>query len=109
MYRLYAIIVHEGYSTSSGHYYTFIKNQENHHWYKYDDDVVKHVGPDLNGVKKFTQNAYILFYKKFYSDQMDHPTESISRSRSPSFYQQQKEKGLDLFEQVSPTDERMVN
>ena len=25
-YRLYAIIVHEGYSTSSGHYYTFIKN-----------------------------------------------------------------------------------
>lgn len=47
IYRLYAIIVHEGYSTSSGHYYSFIKNTENNLWYRYDDDVVRLVGPNL--------------------------------------------------------------
>lgn len=26
VYKLYAIIVHEGYSTSSGHYYSYIKS-----------------------------------------------------------------------------------
>ena len=66
VYRLYAIIIHEGYSTSRGHYYTYIKNQDNKLWYKYDDDVVKPVGTDLSSVKRSTSNAYILFYKKFH-------------------------------------------
>ena len=66
IYRLYAVIVHEGYSTSRGHYYSFIKNSENKIWYRYDDDVVKPVGKDLSTVRKYTQNAYILFYKKIY-------------------------------------------
>lgn len=54
IYRLYAIIVHEGYSTSRGHYYSFIKNSEDKNWYRYDDDSVKIIGPDLSSVKKFT-------------------------------------------------------
>ena len=66
VYNLYAVIVHEGYSTSRGHYYSYIKNDESGIWYKYDDDEVKPVGKDLNGAKRFTQNAYILFYKKSY-------------------------------------------
>jgi len=37
IYRLYALIVHEGYSTGSGHYYAYIKNNEK--WYCYNDDT----------------------------------------------------------------------
>lgn len=76
VYKLYAIIVHEGYSTSSGHYYSYIKNQDHPQkdtnceaqsmWYRYDDEVVKLVGPNLSSVRRSTQNAYILFYKKYY-------------------------------------------
>ena len=47
VYRLYAFIVHEGYSTQSGHYYAFVKHEEK--WYRYDDDQVRCVG-DLSGV-----------------------------------------------------------
>ena len=54
IYKLYAVIVHEGYSTSRGHYYSFIKNSEDKIWYKYDDDSVKPIGADLSSVKKFT-------------------------------------------------------
>jgi len=68
VYNLYAVIVHEGYSTSRGHYYCFIKNQSTGIWFKYDDDDVKPVGKDLSSVKRFTQNAYIMFYKKHYLD-----------------------------------------
>lgn len=68
VYNLYALIVHEGYSTSRGHYYSFIKNQATGIWYKYDDDEVKPIGKDLNSVKKLIQNAYILFYKKNFLD-----------------------------------------
>lgn len=103
IYKLYAVIVHEGYSTRSGHYYSFIKNQDSNIWYKYDDENVRPVGTDLSSVKRLTQNAYILFYNKNYLDdvslrydhrrqtmeldhrdlQVDHPK---VRSRGPSFY-----------------------
>lgn len=98
VYNLYALIVHEGYSTSKGHYYSFVKNQATGIWYKYDDDEVKAIGKDLQSVKRLIQNAYILFYKKNYLDceerscmqEHQHPgskeMSAISRSRSPSFY-----------------------
>jgi len=46
-YELYALIVHQGYSAHKGHYYCFIKAEENPNggnknaWYKYDDSNVK--------------------------------------------------------------------
>ena len=46
-YHLYSLIVHEGYSTAQGHYYAFIKHAETNLWYRYDDDVVKLIGPTL--------------------------------------------------------------
>lgn len=100
VYNLYALIVHEGYSTQKGHYYSFIKNQATGIWYKYDDDEVKAIGKDLSSVRRLIQNAYILFYKKNYLDceesmceqEHHHPgsreISAISRSRSPSFYRQ---------------------
>ena len=49
-YELYAIIVHEGRSTFQGHYYAFVRH--NGLWYRYDDDHVRLIGPDLSTVKK---------------------------------------------------------
>ena len=66
VYNLYAVIVHEGYSTQRGHYYSYIKNTGTNMWFEYNDDVVKPVGKDLSSVRKFVKNAYILFYKKNY-------------------------------------------
>jgi ubiquitin C-terminal hydrolase len=53
-YRLYAVIVHQGYSAQKGHYYCYIrpgmckggmpeecKGDDNKQWYKYDDESVK--------------------------------------------------------------------
>lgn len=51
-YHLCSLIVHEGYSTNQGHYYAFVKHQDNNLWYRYDDDNVKLVGPDLSSVKR---------------------------------------------------------
>lgn len=51
-YHLYSLIVHEGYSTNQGHYYAFVKNLQTNLWYRYDDDNVKLIGPDLSSVKK---------------------------------------------------------
>lgn len=52
VYHLYSLIVHEGYSTNQGHYYAFVKHQDNNLWYRYDDDNVKLIGPDLSSVKR---------------------------------------------------------
>ena len=76
VYRLYAFIVHEGYSTQSGHYYSFVKHEEK--WYRYDDDQVRCVG-DLSSVHKQTKQAYLLFYQKFYS-------KATCATASPRYY-----------------------
>jgi ubiquitin carboxyl-terminal hydrolase 36/42 len=56
-YRLYAVLVHEGASTRSGHYYCFVKNS-NGVWYMMNDDAVHQVS--LATVLR--QQAYVLFY-----------------------------------------------
>lgn len=49
-YNLYALIIHEGFSTQQGHYFCFIKNNKTGLWFKYDDDQVKCIGYDLKSV-----------------------------------------------------------
>ena len=95
-YHLYSLIVHEGYSTAQGHYYAFIKHAETNLWYRYDDDVVKLIGPTLQSVKRQTQQSYMLFYQKKYniknnkSQRNSNGAEFSKRnaSRSPTFYHQ---------------------
>jgi ubiquitin C-terminal hydrolase len=57
MYHLYAVLVHSGHSTRSGHYFAFVKNS-NGVWYEMNDDDVRQVS--LSTVMK--QQAYMLFY-----------------------------------------------
>eukprot|EP00181_Compsopogon_caeruleus_P003820 CAMPEP_0184690408 /NCGR_PEP_ID=MMETSP0312-20130426/31211_1 /TAXON_ID=31354 /ORGANISM="Compsopogon coeruleus, Strain SAG 36.94" /LENGTH=465 /DNA_ID=CAMNT_0027147899 /DNA_START=173 /DNA_END=1570 /DNA_ORIENTATION=- len=73
IYILDAIVVHEGSSSSSGHYFSYVRHNSHGDeslWFVFDDDVV-HVTKerDLRRVllplnKKSLRSAYLLFYRK---------------------------------------------
>ncbi|KAF3620803.1 putative glycine-rich cell wall structural protein 1.8-like [Capsicum annuum] len=58
-YGLYAVIVHAGATSSSGHYYCFICAEPNE-WYKFDDSMITRVHEDV----VLAEEAYIMFYAK---------------------------------------------
>merc|ERR1712179_859211 len=80
-YSLYAIVVHSGYSSDSGHYYTYAKvpktgdstneldssNDKGNVWYKFNDTKVTYSSFEsfLNlSEKNPIDTAYVLFYQK---------------------------------------------
>lgn len=70
MYSLYAIVVHSGYSSDGGHYYTYARqpsqnSEEN--WYIFNDSKVSFSSfQSFKSVsKRFPRDtAYLLFYQK---------------------------------------------
>ncbi|PHU08378.1 hypothetical protein BC332_20238 [Capsicum chinense] len=58
-YDRYAVIVHVGSTSSSGHYYCFICAEPNE-WYKFDDSMISRVHEDL----VLAEKAYVMFYAK---------------------------------------------
>lgn len=58
-YRLYAVLVHYGYSCHSGHYYCYVRNS-NGIWYSMNDSMVSQVSK----ATVLSQQAYLLFYIK---------------------------------------------
>ncbi|XP_058085772.1 ubiquitin carboxyl-terminal hydrolase 21-like isoform X2 [Magnolia sinica] len=58
-YELYAVLVHSGISSYSGHYFCFICSSP-HSWYQLDDSEVTRVSEE----DVLHQEAYILFYKR---------------------------------------------
>ncbi|KFQ36748.1 Ubiquitin carboxyl-terminal hydrolase 42 [Mesitornis unicolor] len=59
LYSLYGVLVHEGFSCNSGHYYCFVKASDGW-WYKMNDDSV--VLCNIETV--LCQHAYLLFYDR---------------------------------------------
>ncbi|KAM7447912.1 Ubiquitin carboxyl-terminal hydrolase 42 [Porites harrisoni] len=70
-YRLYAVLVHSGYSSNSGHYYCYIR-ASNGVWYQMNDSIVRQVA--MKAV--LSQQAYLLFYTRI--------SPSNETSKSPS-------------------------
>eukprot|EP00250_Pteridium_aquilinum_P017502 c23661_g1_i1 orf=201-2033(+) len=58
-YSLYAVLVHSGWSTHSGHYYCFVRTAMDT-WHAMDDSQVSKVSERT----VLEQKAYILFYKR---------------------------------------------
>lgn len=58
-YKLYGVLVHLGYTSHSGHYYSYVRGP-NDVWYKADDQRVSVVQTR----DALAQHAYILFYSK---------------------------------------------
>ncbi|XP_026993356.2 ubiquitin carboxyl-terminal hydrolase 42-like [Tachysurus fulvidraco] len=59
IYRLYAVLVHSGFSCYAGHYYCYVK-ASNGQWYQMNDSSV--TPTDIRSV--LNQQAYLLFYIK---------------------------------------------
>ncbi|EPS64352.1 hypothetical protein M569_10430, partial [Genlisea aurea] len=59
VYDLYAILVHSGISSTSGHYFCFVRVSPNM-WCKFDDEMVELVDESI----VLSQEAYVLFYTK---------------------------------------------
>lgn len=57
VYDLYAVCVHSGSSTSSGHYYSYCKSDEDK-WFECDDSRIS----NSTEREALTQEAYLLFY-----------------------------------------------
>ncbi|GAB4857835.1 hypothetical protein Ancab_015741 [Ancistrocladus abbreviatus] len=58
-YELYAVVVHIGLSSTSGHYFCFIRSAPGF-WYRFDDSKVARVSEKY----ALSQEAYILFYAR---------------------------------------------
>ncbi|KAJ2005774.1 hypothetical protein GGI02_001446 [Coemansia sp. RSA 2322] len=58
-YRLYAVLVHAGSTSRSGHYYSFVKSPAGV-WYELNDDIVRQVSERV----VLSQTAYLLFYER---------------------------------------------
>lgn len=58
-YKLYGVLVHLGYTSHSGHYYSYVRGP-NDVWYKADDQQISTVRIQ----DALDQNAYILFYNR---------------------------------------------
>lgn len=82
-YELYAVLVHNGFSCQSGHYYAYAK-AANGQWYCFNDSSVYQVSCN----QALNQQAYLLFYhkasenKKFQSNTSLKPKSSLS-TREP--------------------------
>ena len=67
-YKLYGVLVHLGYTSHSGHYYSYVRGP-NDVWYKADDQQMSTVRLQ----DALSQNAYILFYNRVAPQQMTPP------------------------------------
>ena len=60
-YRLFAVVVHQGKGSESGHYIAFVNNSGQ--WWKCDDNTITSVmEDDVLGVPDGTNRPYMLFY-----------------------------------------------
>ena len=62
-YRLYAVLVHSGFSSHSGHYYCFVKSPSGI-WYKCNDSHVSKCSLNI----ALQSEAYLLFYNQVPAD-----------------------------------------
>ncbi len=72
VYKLYAIIIHKGFSSDSGHYFTIARNldkSDNNNdksWYIFNDRDVGKIGKKLNleTVLQDLETPYLFFFEK---------------------------------------------
>ncbi|OMH85521.1 Ubiquitin carboxyl-terminal hydrolase 2 [Zancudomyces culisetae] len=62
-YELYAIMIHEGDTTESGHYWIYIRNNEKNCWYEFNDDIVKIVSEKTIYSLDVSTKVYCVVYK----------------------------------------------
>ncbi|GFS32580.1 ubiquitin-specific protease 20 [Actinidia rufa] len=101
---LYAVVVHTGFSSTSGHYYSFVRSARDT-WYRFDDSKVARVQEDY----VLSQEAYILFYAKqgtpWFSDFIETEMSSLYQNISNN----SPKSVLDIMDHVSTSSPNMAN
>lgn len=70
-YELYGVLIHEGFSLNSGHYYSYVKN--NNRWFLMNDSMVESTKESI----ALNQKPYILFYKKKGREVIEKPLKPV--------------------------------
>ena len=102
LYNLYAVLVHSGHSTHSGHYYSYIRAPSGI-WHVMDDGRVKQVGEN----HVLEQRAYMLFYIRKQDRNNGQALKSVTKTSNGHTVNHLQSNGLaDL--RTRKTDERIA-
>lgn len=80
--RLFAVIVHAGKNSHSGHYISYVRNLNKNEWWKMDDSRVSRA----TSQEVLSAEAYMLFYRV-----VDHPVAQELRAKEAALQQQYQE------------------
>lgn len=61
-YQIQGVVQHKNPNGNGGHYIAYCLNEEDHSWYKYDDNRVQEV--KLLDQTDLYRDSYLLFYRK---------------------------------------------
>lgn len=79
--RLFAVIVHAGKNSHSGHYVAYVRNLSKNEWWKMDDSRVTRA----NNQEVLNAEAYMLFYRV-----VDHPIAQELRAKANKIEEERK-------------------
>lgn len=85
-YKLFGLVVHEGYGLQWGHYKSYVNSFATNNWYCCNDESVTQI-PAQNAM---TKQAYILFYKKIYTGERKVSVPKEVKQSSPVIDQKRK-------------------
>ncbi|GFZ17151.1 ubiquitin-specific protease 20 [Actinidia rufa] len=103
-YDLYAVVVHTGFSSTSGHYYSFVRSARDA-WYRLDDSKVARVQEDY----VLSQEAYILFYAKQGTPRFSDFIETEMSSLYQNVSNNSPKSVLDIMDHVGTSSLNMAN
>ncbi|CAL5355762.1 unnamed protein product [Camellia sinensis] len=103
-YDLYAIVVHIGFSSTSGHYYSFVRSAPDA-WFRLDDSKVVRVREDY----VLSQEAYILFYAKRGTPWLSSLMETDKSSVDPTVSNNSPKSVLDNVDHISTSSPHVAN
>ncbi len=96
--RLFAVIVHTGKNSHSGHYICYVRNVAKNEWWKMDDARVTRVSRE----EVEAAEAYMLFYRV-----VDHPV-SVDLKNKQKLHREQLAKELDEAKIKAENEENVV-
>ncbi|XP_028103703.1 ubiquitin carboxyl-terminal hydrolase 21-like isoform X1 [Camellia sinensis] len=103
-YNLYAVVVHIGFSSTSGHYYCFIRSAPDA-WYRLDDSKVTRVREDF----VLSQEAYILFYAKEGTPWFSSFMETEKSSIDPNLFSNSPQSVLDNVDRIGTSSPNVAD
>ncbi|CAJ1931160.1 unnamed protein product [Sphenostylis stenocarpa] len=102
-YDLYAVVVHTGFSSTSGHYFCFVRSGSDT-WHKLDDSMVT----EVSGDSVLSQEAYILFYARQGTPWFSSFMESEKQGLDPNITSTSPTSVLDVGDGISKSNPILI-